>query len=173
VLYFPVGLLKNEFLRFRDAVGDAQSFTVTGERKHGRGERASTFRYHTAPVFAPIGSPTEGYELILRIRVRLTDTNGVPFPGHSGNSRRKKLCKGWWNADWLNRIAGVMQFLAGGEDQITIGDSPSDHILIESRPRTWEAPVRLNEEAITVTQTEIEKDFVRIFGDDDDEDSDD
>lgn len=78
VTYFPEGLLKNEFLRFRDAAGVPQSFTVTGERKYGRGDRATMYRYQTAPVFVPIGSFADGYEIILRIRVRLFASAWLP-----------------------------------------------------------------------------------------------
>lgn len=163
VIYFPAGLLKNEFLRFRDVNGKSKSFTVTGERQHGRGERASKFLYQTVPVFVPIYSPTEGYEMLLRIRVRLTNSKGELFPGNTGNARRKKLCKSWWNADWSNRIMGVMQYLSDGSEVISIGDSPSESIIIEARPQSWISPVRLNDAAISEQLAEVEEDRRRIF----------
>ena len=169
VIYFPSGLLKNEFLRFHDSNGTSKSFTVTGERTHGRGDRSSKFRYQMVPVFVPIGSPAEGYEMLLRIRVRLTDSKGALFSGHTGNSRRKKLCKSWWNADWSNRIMGVMQFLADGKEEFSIGDSPSECIVIEARPQIWISPVRLNEAAIGEQQTEVDEELRRIFDHEDDE----
>lgn len=149
IVYFPFGLLKNDHLRFRKLNGQSTFFDVAGERTHGSGVGASKFRYQIAPVFVPKESSIGGYEIIVRIRLRLTDANGCVFSGRATNSRRKKVCKSWWNEEWLNRIMGVMQFLANGRDQIVIGDSDDEQIIIDAQPRTWTIPVRLNESALT------------------------
>lgn len=148
VHYFPFGLLKHDRLNFAKLNGDTTFFNVAGERTHGKGDHARKYRYHIAPVFAPKIASVGGYEIITRIRLRLTDAEGTLLSARTAISRRKKVCKSWWNDEWLARTMGVMQFLAGGSDLITIGDSEDEKIVIDPQPRTWKAPVRLNEAAM-------------------------
>jgi TIR domain/Restriction endonuclease len=152
VVYFPTELLKNDHLRLTYLDGSSTFFVVTGERTHGRSGVGKKYRYHIAPVFVPKGEPRTGYEIILRIRVRITDVDGKLYSGSATNARRKKLCKDWWNQEWLKRLLGVMQFLAGQSNLITIGNLESERIVIDPIPRTWQAPVRLNEEALGDTE---------------------
>jgi hypothetical protein len=148
LVYFPAGLLKNDNLKLERLDGSHTHFGVVGERTHGWGERASKYRYYIAPVFAPTGEPTGGYDIIVRIRAHITDLGGKLYPGRAAHVRRKKLCKTWWNEEWLNRAMGVMQFLADGKEQIVIGATDDERIHIERLPRTWTAPIRLSEEAL-------------------------
>lgn len=171
LIYFPPGLLKNEFISFSTLTGETSRFAVTGERKHGYGPRASSYRYHVAPVFAPSRQEGDaGYQVILRIRVHLTNLLGHPFPGHTGAARRKKLCRSWWNAEWLNRTLGVMQFLASGQSSVVIGEPTSSRLVIDSRPRCWVAPLALNEEALVPQEVAAEE--MSWIQDDEDEDED-
>jgi len=148
LVYFPFDLLKHDHLSFRKISGEATFFSVAGERSHGRGALTQKYRYHLAPVFAPKEASDGGYEIIVRIRLRLTDAQGNLFSGRSANARRKKICKSWWNEEWLARTMGVMQFLANATKTIAIGDADDETIVIDSQPRTWNAPVRLNEDAL-------------------------
>jgi len=148
LVYFPFGLLKNDHLSFKPLTGRATFFTVAGERTKGKGQFARRFRYHIAPVFAPKDVPGGGYEIIVRIRLRVTDTEGKPFTGRTVNARRKDVCKSWWNDEWLKRTMGVMQFLANGADRITIGQTDDEALVISSEPRTWQIAVSLNQSAI-------------------------
>jgi hypothetical protein len=148
LVFFPFGLLKHDTLRLTQPDGAPSSFAVAGERSYGKAERGNKYRYHIAPVFVPRGDPQSGFELIVRIRVRITDVAGQLYPGPRSNARRKKLCKNWWNQEWLNRLIGVMQFLAGEQDAIAIPANGGESLVIERTPRTWESPVRLNEEAL-------------------------
>jgi hypothetical protein len=170
--YFPFGLLKHDHLPFRKMNGEPTFFNVAGERTHGKGERARKFRYHIAPVFVPKEASANGYEIIVRVRLRLTDADGKLFSGRTANSRRKKICKSWWNEEWLSRTMGVMQFLSNGGDRITIGSSDDEMIVIDPQPRTWEIPVRLNEEAL-VEAIAIRQEEEPHMRDQDEEDDDD
>jgi hypothetical protein len=148
LVYFPFDLLAHDHLSFRKLSGQATFFKVAGERTHGKGGRARKYRYNLAPVFAPKEAYQGGYEIIVRIRLRLTDIEGNLFSGRTANSYRKKICKSWWNEEWLARTMGVMQFLANGNEHIAIGDSDEESIVIDPQPRTWNIPVRLNEDAL-------------------------
>jgi hypothetical protein len=147
-VFFPDGLFRNDFLKLFTLSGGSRMFAVVGERTFGKGDRATKYRHSVMPVFAPMGTPDKGYEIIVRIRVRITDLSGNYFPGDGGNRRRKKLCKTWWNDDWLLRTMGVMQYLAGESENITIGTEAGQQLIIDSAPHTWTSPVRIDESAI-------------------------
>jgi hypothetical protein len=170
LVYFPFQLLKNDILKLERLDGSHTHFSVVGERTHGRGDRASKYRYYIAPVFVPKGDPVNGYEIITRIRVHITDLNGKPYPGRAAHIRRKKLCKSWWNEEWLNRVMGVMQFLVEDDAQIAIGSTDDDRIVIERFPRTFTSPIRLNEEALGDAKALAEAEIVEASDYDEEED---
>ena len=167
--YFPAQLLRNDTLRVEKFDGSQTHFSVVGERSHGWKDRATKYRYHIAPVFVPKGDPESGYEIITRIRVYITDLTGKLYPGRAAHIRRKKLCKSWWNEEWLNRLMGVMQFLAGENEQIAIGETEDERIIIERFPRTYTSPIRLNEEALSDAKAIAEEEIVEAAGFDEDE----
>lgn len=169
-VFFPEGLFKNEFLRLYTLSGSSRMFAVVGERTFGRGDRATKYRHAVMPVFAPMGSPDKGYEIIVRIRVRITDLSGRYFPGDGGNRRRKKLCKTWWNDDWLLRTMGVMQFLAERSENITIGTQFGQQLIIDATPHTWMSPVRLDEAALAEVPDVTELELKRLSDPEEDED---
>lgn len=169
MVYFPCALLPKEHLSYRRLDGQATYFSVAGERAHGR--NGAKFRYYVSPQFAPKGSPVVGYDLIVRIRVRVTDLEGNLYSGHGGNARRKKVCKGWWNDDWLNRLVGVMQHLSTENGCVTIGVGESERLVVGVTPRTWSAPVMLDESVLTMASPE--EDWFDEYEDDDDRSGDD
>ena len=57
----------------------------------------------------------------MRIYIRLTDLNAKCLEGRKVVSRRKHLCKDWFNDEWSKRITGIMRFL-GSEGEIEIGE---------------------------------------------------
>lgn len=173
LVYVPTGLLEGQRLNYRRLDGKPNYFLVTGERSHGRGENATKFRHHLAPSFVVKGSPWRGYEVVLRIRVHLTDAAGGEFPGKVLNARRKKLCKNWWNDKWLARTLGTMQFLANENGLIVIGSQADERLEIESTPRLFDVPCLLDESALGEPDDEITDDHPFELGDEgelDDED---
>jgi hypothetical protein len=167
--YFPFGLLKNDTLRLTQPDGSPSSFAVAGERSYGKAERGNKYRYHIAPVFVPRGEPQSGFDVIVRIRIRITDVSGQLYPGHGSNARRKKLCKSWWNQEWFNRLVGVMQFLAADQDEIAISANAGECLVIDKLPRTWVSPVRLNEEALLESGPALEEDELHAFAEDEED----
>lgn len=173
LIYFPFKLLKNDHLSFRRLDGKATFFSVAGERTQGKGVHARKYRYHIAPGFA-CRAPGDGeYEIIVRIRLRLTDSQGQLFHKRTAHARRKNICKSWWNDEWLARTMGVMQFLADGESTITLGPSESDRMIVSSQPRTWSIPIRLNESALAEATQIREEEDVHLRADDEHDEADD
>lgn len=172
LVFFPAGLLKNDNLRVEKLDGSQTHFAVVGERSHGWKDRATKYRYHIAPVFVPMGDPIIGYQIITRIRVHITDLTGKLYPGRAAHIRRKKLCKSWWNEEWLNRVMGVVQFLAGENEQVVIGETDAERIMIERFPKTYISPIRLNEEALGDAKAIAEEEIAEATGFDEDDDGD-
>ena len=146
LLYFPSDLVSNNRLNFtRPDSGSETYAAASGKRKHQSG---SEYLYFLAPVFSVRQDLFDDFTILIRIRVRLSDTKGQPFSDKRMIvSRRKHLCKNWWNKDWFNRTLAVSQFLADG-DKITIGESEEAQIIIDATPFCMNAPVGINEKVL-------------------------
>ena len=82
--------------------------------------------------------------ILVRIRIRLTNIDGEALPKRTAISRRKHLCKDWWNNDWLNRVLATCQYLAE-DGKITIGERQEEQVIINAIPFHVNAPVSINE----------------------------
>jgi hypothetical protein len=107
------------------------------------------------------------------MRVYVTDTQGKPLRRRQAVSRRKHLCKGWWNDDWLHRMLAVCQFLADGGEAITIGDTSDDQVVVCPSPRSWEAPVGIDEQALEKGSRERDDALLSQAGCEEDDDGED
>lgn len=161
--YVPSGILTGDWLRFERPDGTSGRVLAVGERTFRSGSNREPYRYHLSPSFSVLRGSEEPFVLVLRNRVFLSDTHGAALEGRKVISRRKHLCKNWWNDDWLARTLGIGQFLATDQGHIRIGSTPDNQIVVGSIPLTMEVPVRLDE-----TGAELpDEDFI---GRDDDED---
>lgn len=146
LLYFPPDLLKNNRLTFTRPDDNSKTYVLANsQRTHPSGGK---YLYSLAPDFFVRQDLLDDFTVLIRIRVRLSDTTGKPLKGHRTIvSRRKNLCKNWWNKDWFNRTLAVSQFLAD-EGKITIGESQDAQIIIDATPFCINAPVGINEEVL-------------------------
>ncbi|MBX3452759.1 MAG: hypothetical protein KF777_24700 [Planctomycetaceae bacterium] len=172
LLYFPSQLLPSERLYYPRPDGTKGFVAVTGRRKFYRPQKSTYYRYQLAPVTSVDIVLSGRMFLTLRVRVRITDDLGIPYQGRTVNSRRKHLCKSWWNDEWFSRILAVMHHLADGNDELVIGTDPSALIRIAARPDHWEVPVRIDETALSVAETDSNRLDALDLGRDDDDDSD-
>jgi hypothetical protein len=145
--YFPSGLVNNDRLHFRKPDGSKTWLNTVGKRTYWRPGSSSEYRYHLAPIFLLRRIPGGELIVVTRIRLRLTDAYGELLDNRTAVSRRKHLCKDWWNDDWLHRILAIMQFLGDGED-ITIEDSMGSTIAISAKPNEWIVPISIDETAL-------------------------
>jgi hypothetical protein len=123
------------------------------------------YRYHLAPVFSAETLPSGGLALFVRVRLRLTDVDGIPPKGRTIVSRRKHLCKNWWNHGWFNRMLAIMQFLSD-DGTIVIGPLSSGQIVVNIAPDSWEVPIRVEE------GRQVKRDEALTYGSDDEDESD-
>jgi hypothetical protein len=50
----------------------------------------------------------------------LTTSDGNPLEPAKTISRRKKLCKNWWNHQWLSRLFAISSWLSDGKSEIEL-----------------------------------------------------
>ena len=170
LLYFPPDLVKNDRLNFiRPDDGSKTYVATSGKRSYRRGHE---YRYSIAPNFFVRQDLFENFTVLIRIRVRLSSTAGKAFSDkRTIVSRRKHLCKNWWNKEWFNRTLAVSQFLADGE-KITIGEHQDTQIIIGAIPLHFNAPVGINEEVLGEISHE-QMELLRSYDEHSEEDIDD
>jgi hypothetical protein len=144
VLYFPDGLTKSDRLYFTKPDGSKSFVNSVGERTYWRPGLSVPYKYQLAPGFSTVHLTETSLAVLVRLRVRFTDQHGAVLPARTATSRRKHLCKNWWNDDWFNRTLATMQFLSSG-DRIVIGSTPAETIAIATAPDQWTVPLRINE----------------------------
>ena len=150
-LYFPRDTDKSNRISFIQPDGKKANIAANGKRKHLSG---SEYLYSLAPDFFVRQDLFDDFTVLVRVRVRLSDTKGRPFSDpRMIVSRRKHLCKNWWNKKWFNLTLAVSQFLADG-DKITIGESGEQQIIIDATPFCLDVPVGINEEVLGVLSQE-------------------
>ena len=141
--------MKNNRLNFtRTNDGSNTHVNTCGRRTYRSGQSRWEYRYSLAPTFTVRQDLLDDFTVLLRIRVRLSDTKGKAFTDkRTIVSRRKHLCKNWWNNHWLSRVFAVSQFLVDN-GKITIGEPREAQIVIDASPLHLSAPVGINEDAL-------------------------
>lgn len=145
--YFPKGFAKGNRINYIKPDGSKSFVYAFGTRTYWRPSGVEQYQYHIAPTFFISQNLFDTFLVQIRIRIYLTDTNGMPLAKRKILSRRKHLCKNWWNEKWINRIFAVCQFLAGG-NEIIIGDREDEQIIIQAMPIDFTAPITIDEAAI-------------------------
>ncbi len=152
LVYFPSDLVEKNRLYFTRPDSNSNTHVLSnGKRKHPSG---GEYLYTLAPDFYVRQDLFDDFTVLIRIRVRLSDIAGKAFTTKSKiNSRRKNLCKYWWNKDWLNRTLAVSQFLAD-DGKIIIGELQDAQIIIDANPLQLNVPIGINEEVFDTLSSE-------------------
>lgn len=148
IVYFPPGLLEADKLFFHTYDGKMTWLLTTSERTYHRKGEVHRYRYHLSPRFRVRRDLTSQFVLQITPGLYLTDLGGYELPARMRNSRRKQLCRSWWNHQWLNRHFAVVSFLASGADTIVIGECPEGQIILSTRLNAMIAPMSLDEAAL-------------------------
>ena len=145
--YFPDQLLNKNRLKVTRP-DYKTSISAVGERKYYKPIQSEKYRYHLSPDFYVMRKSRSEFWIVLRIYLRITDENGQLLEGRKINSRRKHLCRDWWNNEWLGRILAIMQYLGNGND-IVVGTIKEKSIVVGVDPLTWVMPLSICEEELT------------------------
>lgn len=143
LFYFPEGLMEGERLKFTRLDGTKNWVNATGQRTLWRPSHSEEYKYSLAPTFFAVKNLLDQSVVLIRPRIRFTDLQGTPYVKRAANTRRKHLCKDWWNDAWHNRVLALSQFLAD-EDIITIGQD-DELICISAHSFTFNAPQGIDE----------------------------
>lgn len=165
--YFPSGTIEGDRLKYTQPDGSKNWVNASGQRKFWQPSGSSDYRYYLAPDFSIAQNLFDDFVVLVRIRIRFSDTAGKVLAKRTAVSRRKHLCKDWWNNDWLNRVCAVCQHLAE-DGRITIGTQPKEQITINAVPLSWNAPLGINETALN--RLSYERSAILTASDDDEPD---
>lgn len=125
-------------LTFRGPDGGSWIKAV-GLRSFQTAEGREAVRYHLSPnlrAWLDFG----GRDFVrVGIRLYLTQVDGTPVKPALMQSRRKVICKSWWNHQWLSRILATLQLIASSDSEIRIGVEPDEQLILERFPMTLTA----------------------------------
>lgn len=167
-LYFPEDLVPSDRLTFISPDGDKKFVGPVGQRKFWRPAKSTIYKYALSPLFRVVDGYENKYRVQLKTRIRFTDEHGALLPSKTAFSRRKHLCRSWFNYEWLHRMLAMIQFFSEN-GAITIGPSGSE-LVISATPNEWLVPLRIDEDTLTSKEADREEmmDYTR---DDEDDDS--
>ena len=158
----------NQTIRHVD--GRTTTVQLTGMRTKGWGDSASPFLYQLCPRFAPWRDFDGTWNVVVRIYIRVTTPEDVPFEGKEIGRRRKIVTRSWWNKEWLARLLGVVQGLETSDGRIEIGEGPRA-VVMRTQPLSWQCPVGLDVLTLSgISDVGEEIALYRTRDDDDDDD---
>lgn len=146
--YIPQGFLDEDRVSFTFPSGKKSWFNGVGERTYPIRDGGEVYRYHLSPSFSVLRGQIDPFVLFLRNRVYLTDNKGRPLEGRKIISRRKHLCKGWFNREWGARTLGIVQLLADEDMYVRFGPDGEQQLVISAMPIVPNAPQRIHDELV-------------------------
>ena len=146
--YLPLGLLENDRVPVTFPSGKRIWFKGVGMRTYPAAKGKQVYRYHLSPSFTVLHDQADPFVLLLRNRVYLTDVKGIPLEGRKIVSRRKHLCKAWFNYQWCARTLGIAQLLADEDMCIRFGPEGEQQLVISAMPIVQNAPQRIHDELV-------------------------
>ncbi len=170
--YFPEGLLPENHLRFTSYSGKKTYVSALGERTFRSGDHRERIKYYLAPSFrltAELG------QLMVRvyIHLHLTDLMGCPLEGAKVTSRRKRICRDWWNHEWVSRFMAVIGWLCQGQVDCEVLRTTNGSFRIASEPLTLSVKQGIDESILTpLVGTRADTDVIDEDADDDKDDLD-
>lgn len=151
--YFPYNLLGGNRLTYSRPDGTNTWVGVAGERKYWTPSNEEYYRYHLSPNFYISQKLYANHVIMVRLRLRMTDTEDRPLPSNKAFSRRKHLTNDWWNKEWGDRFFAISHFLSN-DGVIVIGSKKSEQIIINANPAELISPIGVNETQIDLMKTQ-------------------
>jgi hypothetical protein len=131
-------------LTFNAPTGDSwikavglRSFWTVGGRE--------SVRYHLSPTMKVWLDFGRHDVVCVRTRLYLTRLDGTPVKPAAMQSRRKVICRSWWNHEWLSRVFATLQLIAQSTGDICIGALPDEQLVLERFPMSLNADRALHE----------------------------
>jgi hypothetical protein len=154
--YFPDGMVPNNRLTFEGYDRKQTWIRCVGIRNFRTLTGKESCRYHLAPRMRVWLNHDIGSVIQIRVHLHLTTLEGHPFEAKAALRRRKRICRAWWNYHWLARTLGILQFLAGNNPSIQIGESRTQRLVISKYPLTAHIAWGLDESQLGQSKPESE-----------------
>jgi hypothetical protein len=152
--YFPDGLIPNNRLTFEGYDAKRTWVSPVGVRKFNTVTGKESVRYHLVPHMKVWLDHELGCVILVRVHLFLTNMDGQMIEGKAALRRRKRICRSWWNHHWLARTFAMLQFLAGENSSIQIGQDSAQRLVISKYPLTAHIPFGLDESQIGLAKPE-------------------
>jgi hypothetical protein len=133
-----------ERLTFSTPAG-ASWIKAVGLRSFWTTQGRDSVRYHLSPALSAWLDFCGQDAVCVRIRLYLTQLDGTPIKPSLMQSRRKVICKSWWNHQWLSRIFATLQLIAPTLGDICIGTVPEEQLTLQRFPLSVKADHALQE----------------------------
>ncbi len=146
VAYFPVGLLKDDKLRYTNTSGRLVPIKVTGQRNFKTiGGGTASVRYHLGFASHPDFRTFERWTLHVHPRIVIRDLSDQPLEPRVANRRRRAMCRSWFNHEWGTRFKAVAEWLAPLDAPASLSPHGPTQISLVGTPVTIAAPFKLDE----------------------------
>jgi hypothetical protein len=154
--YFPDALLPSNRLNFEGYDRRRTWVGPVGVRQFNTSTGKESVRFHLVPHMKVWLDHEIGCVILVRVHLFLTNMDGQAIEGKAALRRRKRICRSWWNYHWLARTFAMLQFLAGENSSIQIGQNSQHRLVISKYPLTAHIPFGLDESQIGLTKLESE-----------------
>lgn len=149
-----------ERLTFSTPTGESWIKPV-GVRSFWTSKGRDSVRYHLSPSITAWLDFGGQDVACVRLRLYLTQLDGNPVRRSLMQSRRKKICRSWWNHEWLTRIFATLQLISSATGDIRIGNCPDEQLILGRFPMSLKAD-RMLQEAMLKPQEEA-KEFSELM----------
>lgn len=148
-------------LSFRTPTGSSWIKAV-GLRSFWTTKGRDSVRYHLSPSLGAWLDFAGRDFVCVRIRLYLTQLDGAAIKSSLMQSRRKVICKSWWNHEWLCRMLATLQIIGGSSDEICIGSNADEQLILDRFPMGLSADRTLLESRLKA-RTESQE-FTELMG---------
>jgi len=160
--YFPDSLLPNNRLPFTSYDGSRTWVRSVGVRNFKTLTGREACRYHLAPNLKVWLDHDLGNFVHVRVRLLLTTLSGTPLEEKPALRRRKRICRTWWNYEWLSRTLAVLQFLSGDNPTIQIDGGELQKMIVSNSPLTVDIGFGLDESLLQPQLEETEESLLTL-----------
>ena len=151
-VYFPKGLIPDDQLHFIRYDGKKLPVKAVGQRTFktrtgNSNERyeLEKYGYHLSPRFKPVTKRFGQPSYALTVKIHWLNTQNQPLSSKSANSKRKALCKDWWNYEWLSRVMAITYWLVEGKEHCDLLTTESGNLRIGGSLVTYQSGWSLDE----------------------------
>ena len=137
---------EKRFERLTFSVPSGQSWIkAVGFRSFWTAKGRDFVRYHLSPTLRAWLDFGGQDAVCIRTRLYLTQLDGTPIRPSLMQSRRKVICRSWWNHQWFSRVFATLQLIAPPTGDICIGSAPDEQLILQRFPMSLEADRALQE----------------------------